>query len=200
MGFADYAAVRSIPVPMFVNSAGFYSPGQDPNYDSGKHADWGSGVFINLPGDARRGVIGINTSKTTFASISDGSSNTMIIAEKFVQPRNYFGDGSDDDDGPFTRTEDDNTRCTGLWNDPSLGDGVNSWVSNPARDQNLKQPNGNDANSWGIFGSAHPAGINALFGDGSVHSIKFGLDPQVFNALGRMDDGTNLHADPDNIQ
>ena len=24
-------------------------------------------------------------------------------------------------------------------------------------------------------------------------------EPDVFNALGRMDDGTNLHADPDNI-
>ena len=29
--------------------------------------------------------------------------------------------------------------------------------------------------------------------------VKYGIDPDVFNALGRMDDGTNLHADPDNI-
>ena len=91
------------------------------------------------------------------------------------------------------------TRCTGLWNDPTLGDGVNSWVSNPARDQDLPDVNGKEAHSWGVFGSAHPAGINAVFADGSVHNIKFGLDPDVFNALGHMDDGTNLHADPDSI-
>jgi prepilin-type processing-associated H-X9-DG protein len=130
--------------------------------------------------------------KNTFASIKDGSSNTMVLAEKFVQPKEYQGSGSDDDDGPFTCTEDDNTRNTGLWNDPSFRDGENSWLSNPAPDQDL--PN---RHSWGIFGSSHPAGINALFGDGSVHSIKYGVDPQTFNALGNMDDGTNLHADPD---
>ena len=52
--------------------------------------------------------------------------------------------------------------------------------------------------SWG-FKSRHSGGANFLFGDGSVHNIKYGLDPQTFNALGNMDDGTNLHADPDSI-
>ncbi len=50
------------------------------------------------------------------------------------------------------------------------------------------------------FGSAHPAGINAVFADGSVHNIKYGIDPDTFNALGNIDDGTTLHSDPDNIQ
>ena len=51
--------------------------------------------------------------------------------------------------------------------------------------------------SWGVFGSAHPAGVNALFGDGSVHNVKFGVDPDVFNALGNMDDGTQRHVSDD---
>jgi prepilin-type processing-associated H-X9-DG protein len=42
------------------------------------------------------------------------------------------------------------------------------------------------------FGSAHPAGINAVFADGSVHNVKYGVDPEVFNALGNMNDGTIL--------
>jgi len=33
-----------------------------------------------------------------------------------------------------------------------------------------------------------------------VHNVKYGIDPDVFNALGNIDDGTNMHADPDNIQ
>ena len=31
-------------------------------------------------------------------------------------------------------------------------------------------------------------------------NIKYGIDPEVFNALGNINDGTNLSADPDNIQ
>ena len=74
--------------------------------------------------------------------------------------------------------------------------------SNPARDTDQLGDRWNNVFYGGyyLFGSAHPAGINAVFGDGSVHSVKFGIDPQTFNALGRMDDGTNLHVDPDNIQ
>jgi prepilin-type processing-associated H-X9-DG protein len=44
------------------------------------------------------------------------------------------------------------------------------------------------------------AGINAVFADGSVHNIKYGIDPQVFNALGNINDGTTFHSDTDNIQ
>lgn len=34
------------------------------------------------------------------------------------------------------------------------------------------------------FGSAHPGGINTVFADGSVHSIPYDIDLNVFNALG----------------
>jgi prepilin-type processing-associated H-X9-DG protein len=42
------------------------------------------------------------------------------------------------------------------------------------------------------MGSNHPAGMNAVFGDGSVHNVKYNVDPQVFNALGVINDGTGL--------
>jgi prepilin-type processing-associated H-X9-DG protein len=74
-------------------------------------------------------------------------------------------------------------------------------LTNPAHDQNLVASQGDTWRSISFFGSAHPAGMNAVFADGSVHNIKYGIDPQVFNALGNRDDGTNMHAnDPDNIQ
>jgi prepilin-type processing-associated H-X9-DG protein len=34
------------------------------------------------------------------------------------------------------------------------------------------------------FGSAHPGSIQAVFADGSVHSINYDIDLNVFNALG----------------
>ena len=33
-----------------------------------------------------------------------------------------------------------------------------------------------------------------------LNNIKYGIDPDTFNALGNIDDGTTLHSDPDNIQ
>jgi hypothetical protein len=193
-GFSDYACVRSVLVPMFVNSAGFYDPSADPRIDNGKvHNDWSASTFSAIPTFGRHSMIGPLTAHNTFASAKDGTSHTMMIAEKFVQPSQQGNNGGDDDQGIFINVEDDNTRNTGFWNDPSLGNGVNSWLANPSRDRDL--PPGE--NSWGIFGSAHPAGINSVFGDGSVHMVKFGIDPQVFNALGNMDDGTNIEGGSD---
>jgi prepilin-type processing-associated H-X9-DG protein len=40
-----------------------------------------------------------------------------------------------------------------------------------------------------VFGGAHPGGINSVFADGSVHHIKFGVNPNVFNMLGHKSDG-----------
>jgi prepilin-type N-terminal cleavage/methylation domain-containing protein len=190
-GFSDYACVRSCPVPMFQDSNGFFNPGADPKIG---HGDWSADVFDKIPQYARHSMIGPLTAHNTFASAKDGTSHTMMIAEKFVQPR-HQGDqgGSDDDQGIFICVEDDNTRNTGLWNDPSLREGENSWLPNPSRDRDLPPTE----QSWGIFGSAHPAGINSVFGDGSVHMVKFGIDPQVFNALGNMDDGTNIEGSSD---
>ena len=39
------------------------------------------------------------------------------------------------------------------------------------------------------FGSAHPAGLNGLFGDGSVRPIAYGIDRRLWNALGHARDG-----------
>jgi len=146
-------------------------------------------------------VIGPLQLKITFASIKDGSSNTMVIAEKFVPPAGYNG-GADDDNGFAMRSEDDNVRNTGLFTSTSSSDGWRSGLSNPAPDTDKLGDRWNNSyyGAYYLFGSAHPAGINAVFGDGSVHNVKFGIDPQTFNALGRMDDGTNYHVDPDNIQ
>jgi prepilin-type N-terminal cleavage/methylation domain-containing protein len=194
IGFCDYATVRACPVPLFQTSAGLYNPSAGPGYSQ---PGWGASTFSYLPGEAAHSVIGHMMSKHTFASVKDGTSNTMIIAEKWVPPSEYGG-GGDDDQGCFIRAEDDNMRNTGVCTDPAGGN--LTVLSNPARDQERPDgPGGNNGGTWGLYGSAHPAGINTVFGDGSVHNVKFGIDPDTFNALGRMDDGTNLHADSDNI-
>jgi prepilin-type N-terminal cleavage/methylation domain-containing protein len=190
IGFSDYAAVRSSPVPMAQLSGGGYDPGAGDG-----HADWGAWAYTVIPSEARRSVIGPQQTKNTFANVKDGTSNTMVVAEKWVPPGDYQG-GGEDDQGIYYRSEDDNVRNTGLNQNT---DGWKSGLSNPAPDTDkLGDRWGN--HFWGsyyIFGSAHPAGVNAVFADGSVHMVKFGIEPQVFNALGRQDDGTNLHVSDD---
>jgi hypothetical protein len=217
-GFSDYAVVRSVPVPMPVTSTGFYNPGLDPRVlntgASGGGGDTCATRCNEITSLARHCVLGALTTRNTFASVKDGTSNTMMIAEKFVQPQDYGDNGWSDDEGIYTSINgEDNFRNTGYWNDPNFQPATcQSLLPNPSRDRDITgspwdnwgqgfNDNGcGNLRSFGIFGSAHPAGINAVFGDGSVHSIKYGIDPQVFNALGNSDDGTNLHADFDNIQ
>ena len=43
-------------------------------------------------------------------------------------------------------------------------------------------------------GSAHAAGINAVFADGSVASISYDVDPETFNCLGHREDGQSVSA------
>jgi prepilin-type processing-associated H-X9-DG protein len=42
--------------------------------------------------------------------------------------------------------------------------------------------------------SYHPGGVNALFGDGSVHFIKEGVDPAVWRCLGSVSGGEIIDA------
>jgi prepilin-type processing-associated H-X9-DG protein len=47
---------------------------------------------------------------------------------------------------------------------------------------------------WQMFGSAHSAGINAVFADASVRSIDYGVANPVFQLLCRKNDGVAIDA------
>jgi prepilin-type N-terminal cleavage/methylation domain-containing protein/prepilin-type processing-associated H-X9-DG protein len=114
------------------------------------------------------------------ADVTDGTSNTMLAAEKFVPTNEYHGGHWADDTGPMAG-----------W-DPDIGRSTVSnttYCQNPTRDIPLPQSDPKWSNCGMVFGSAHPAGINAVFADGSVHHIRFGVDPNVFNMLGHKSDG-----------
>jgi len=202
----DYAAAAPAPVPMLVNSQGQYieDPGA-PIYGGGSSHPWNSGGVDYWNFGMEHGVIGRGNNwpshpRHTFAQITDGSSNTMVIGEKFM-PIQQYNSGTDyaDDSGPFQGNDEDSTRSTAALQVALYGFQVP--LSNPHQDVNLDDSVGNST-GWVTqyqFGSAHPAGINAVFADGSVHNIKYGIDPQIFNAIADMNDGTNFNSDTDNI-
>jgi prepilin-type N-terminal cleavage/methylation domain-containing protein/prepilin-type processing-associated H-X9-DG protein len=117
------------------------------------------------------------TDITELRSIEDGTSNTMLIGEKFVRPDSYEGGMGGDDRGWSDGWDPDTMRSTcfppmqdadiGLRSDPLFG--IDADVLN--------------------FGSPHASGFNAAFVDGSVHTISYDIDPQLFDNLGDRRDG-----------
>jgi prepilin-type N-terminal cleavage/methylation domain-containing protein len=207
-GLNDYASVAPGQVPLHRNTAGLLE--DDP---IGLVYGWASGTCGYNDGDfgLHHGVIPVGNrwagelTRHTFASVKDGTSNTMMVGEKFVPINDYGGGNGADDTGPIEGIDPDVIRSTATCQDFSFDTGdyqqspPSGPLSNPHQDININGWSGTGWSSSYQFGSAHPAGINAVFADGSVHNIKYGIDPDVFNALGNIDDGTVLHSDPDNI-
>jgi prepilin-type processing-associated H-X9-DG protein len=109
----------------------------------------------------------------TFASIRDGTTNTIMLGEKRLN-RFYLGEPQSDDNIGYTSGFDNETVRTTLL--PPLPD---------YRDSN--QTNGQDR-----FGSSHPGLFNVLFADGSVRALFYRIDPTIFSYLGNMDDGQDV--------
>jgi prepilin-type N-terminal cleavage/methylation domain-containing protein len=106
--------------------------------------------------------------------ISSGMSNTLMVAEKRMNVYYVGEDMADDDTGYSTGFDEDTMRYTD----------VNASGHPPPHTpgQDLRIPgvfNGKQA-----FGSAHVGNFNAVFGDGSVHQISYGIIPAVLKDLG----------------
>jgi prepilin-type N-terminal cleavage/methylation domain-containing protein len=126
------------------------------------------------------------------ATITDGTSKTLLIAEKYVRIDNYeAGDAqrNSDDRGWYDGWDADAMRMAAFTpiND---GDpiGFRTDVAAYFADDPAKYPWNGSFNVY-HFGSAHVSGINAVYADGSVHSIAYSVDPVVFNSLAARNDG-----------
>ena len=117
------------------------------------------------------------------AQITDGLSNTLLIGDKYLNPDWYEdSQGWGDDDGAFGGQSVDSIRWTGAGGGTDGESGASRF---PAQDTA-------GFVHYFAFGSAHPGGWNATFCDGSVHSINYDLDTEVFRRLGSRFDGQTL--------
>jgi prepilin-type N-terminal cleavage/methylation domain-containing protein len=116
--------------------------------------------------------------RSTFAHITDGTSNVMAIGEKMLRVVNYGVGDWHDDRG---------------WTDGWDPDVMRYTAFRPYPDQKGTDPNQGvapDGNDVGFhFGSAHPAGFTCVFGDGATKLISYDIDATVFNYLGHRQDG-----------
>lgn len=133
------------------------------------------------------------TPRDTFAWISDGLSNTIIIGEKHISEDglNKCAVSNADQTARGTVSKMD---CSYLWGGSGSGD-RNGTVARAIRagtESITRQPKTYNGSS-GIFGSYHASGAcNFLLGDGAVISLKPNVTETVLLAIARACDGTSV--------
>jgi prepilin-type N-terminal cleavage/methylation domain-containing protein len=130
---------------------------------------------------------------TLGSGIPDGTSNTMLIGEKWVRPSQYSGGAWNDDHNVVSSVDPDDAR---VGDQPPVMDTngtVSADTNNPCCDWWRDPPDMKPSPRYGArFGTAHTGAMNAVFVDGSVHSIKLGINPLVFAALCDRRDGSAI--------
>ncbi len=127
--------------------------------------------------------------EVSFGMIADGTSNTVMLAEKRVPAGRYGQRLSDDNEGWWIMSRDwDNIRTSGaIWIQQGTvlrqGDPHTPWPD-------TRQPQANHG-GW-RFGAAHPNGFNVVMCDASVHLLDFGIDPVVFLLMTCRADGISV--------
>ena len=146
----------------------------------------------------------IKMPRVTFASITDGSSNTSMFMEKGVSAENwsipaeggpYGGPDWWDMKGYYAGADWANMRTVyapGVGGTETWGP-VNDSVPRPVSPLQGYEGNSERPSEYS-FGSAHPATFNAVFGDGSTRPISYEVDLNLLNNLGKRSDGTVIPA------
>jgi prepilin-type processing-associated H-X9-DG protein len=114
-------------------------------------------------------------SKVTVAKISDGTTKTLLISEKWVPPSMHEGTGGVMDDRG--------------WSDGWDFDTMRSSLIRPLPDSAGYRVGGHIDPLAYTLGSSHPGGFNVAFGDGAVSTIDYDIDLETLNRLGNRLDG-----------
>jgi len=113
----------------------------------------------------------------TIADITDGTSTTLLLAEKWLD-LSLLGQPQPGDNEGYTAGWDHDTLRSVM--DTPMLDSRGIWDSSEFAEH---------------FGSSHPAKLNAVLADGSVRSIAYGVNVQVFQLLGNKSDGASFNLD-----
>jgi prepilin-type N-terminal cleavage/methylation domain-containing protein/prepilin-type processing-associated H-X9-DG protein len=135
-------------------------------------------------------------SRVRLAQITDGTSKTALIGEKYMSPKEYDTGTSDlDDQNIFVGHDVDTLRYTGHI---IAGNVKEAFL--PAQDSDDQVaslvPNFTAKMLGPLFGSNHAGAMNMAFCDGSVQSIDYNVDPGVFFRYGGINDDAEPYPGP----
>ncbi len=125
--------------------------------------------------------ISYQCSEVRIKDLTDGTSKTAMVGEKYQDPNNYYtgADGADNQ-CVYSGHDSDNNGYTGR-----LTAGVAASFT-PRQDLAGQR-------AVHYFGSNHSEGLHMAYCDGSVHFIEFGVSGRVWFWLGgRNDDAENV--------
>lgn len=140
-------------------------------------------------------VIQTDAGKTTVERIRDGSSNTMMVAEKALHPDKHLTDGGDNErwnnagwDEGIVRYGAGVTSSGVKYGLPPRPDAKAPLSAVPVVDEG-----GRSWTTWHpYFGSAHTGGMNACMADGAVRLISYTIDNEVMRRVSHSKDGLVL--------
>ncbi len=131
-------------------------------------------------------------SEVSIAQITDGTSNTLLVGEKYMNPLQYdTGDGCADNNSLFQGNDWDTNRwVVGLVVPANNRPVTAQRIDSDSRDLRMpRQDTPGFENCTRRFGSVHAAGFNAGFCDGSVRLVSYDIDEWVYYGYGSREDG-----------
>lgn len=146
---------------------------------------------VNLGNTATRkgAIVHGGIGKRRLADFSDGTSNSILAAEKSLPTDRHGADGGDNERWNNSGWDEDNIRFHFVPVADQQAPSLNGYCQSPPSPKT-------GTNLWRRnFGSSHPGGMNAVLGDGSVRFIKFSVDPTAFRKISVIDDGEPFKSD-----
>ncbi len=132
-----------------------------------------------------------------YEEIEDGTSNTIFVSEKLIEPGDLGWASGTSATLRNTGTLPSRINMSRLPVSTLAGpaDGTGVPVQAPAAGKGGASASEQSASFVGGFSSRHPGGMNASFGDGSVRFVKSSINPRVYQLLANRADGELVSAD-----
>ncbi len=180
--YSDYAGYMNDDVN--TSRPNFFHP------NPGAKIQWQGIISAGGYADPSTGQL-VKMAPVTMGAIRDGTSHTLLAAEKAVRVTEYLAGVWPEEYGQFNPRELYGVMRCGSF--PPVSDSIGGSIpsgtvrrANPPSDQYERG-----------FGSSHPTNFQALFGDGSVRSVSYTVDMTALNQVGKRADRMGRNNDLD---
>ncbi len=116
----------------------------------------------------------------SIVQITNGSSNVLLVGEKYVDKTTAIAHSDCNDDQGWTDGWDNDTIC---WADGSTAYSVAAGTIYPP------QPDGSVGTCGSYFGGPHIPGIQVVLCDGSVRTVNYSVDPNAWQTFCQINSG-----------